>query len=733
MKTVNVLFPDSTHGKFAVKPGDRFAQLYGKACTKRELDPEGHELVVNKVPVVMDDVVDAESLAAAVVAVRVRRDGLIRSSLRALAASAADTGATSAPAPPKKQERWCAFCGTVIADESVQVRLCCALFASLDPAQGVWRWALPHPVLQVYSVLWHAQERRQGVFEPTQCVAARVRGVRDAAARGQGVSGERQSKCAHFSSPLLTRELDPQRCGESVRGCFVVTLDKGDVHVECMTCNLCKESLVSTGHVEKDGEMLCTAHRGLKPLKDGPYKRPKKTGAWKSGELCLVRLKSAKGWKWRQGIIVHVKNFVADVRVDDSVLSANVSDLLVTHKAVAVKQTQKELRRGKAVPGDLPSIQRDNSLAQFQRVNLGRKPGGTGVLASSPPPGQKSPRQEPAKSREMDAAADRLLQDSMDSAPAAPIATAAAAAEAEEKNKEEETEETEELLVAQATVPQPGLGLRYADDEKVLFRQDDGEWAPGTIVTGDAEVANGPFYLVTYGDGMEDLVAQRDIRRVPFFRVGDVVEARWTEDNEFYLASVDEVIDRQAHTYLITFLEYGNSQQCTIDFLRPAPDSFKCSCCGGPQEVVDGACFFCGQLDDSEDAQPPKRAARPLDVELPDEDDSSQDPPSVDQDLRATIEALKRENAELRERLNEALRAQQQSAAEAEALRQAGKASRLRHSAAQLAEAEKAEVAAAAAAVAKPLPARPGAGRKPGGLLREPSASQVGAGRGSRK
>ncbi len=159
---------------------------------------------------------------------------------------------------------------------------------------------------------------------------------------------------------------------------------------------------------------------------------------------------------------------------------------------------------------------------------------------------------------------------------------------------------------------------------------------------------------------------------------------------------------------------------------------------------MDGACYFCGQLDESEAGGPSDEP--PLQLELAEEEERPQQqraesarhhtppkhasplPEGAEHDLRATIESLMRENAELRERLNEAVAAQQRSAAEAEALRQAGKAIRLRqqHSAAQLVEAEK-----AAAAAAKPLPPRPGAaGRKAGGILREPSASQVGAGRG---
>jgi hypothetical protein len=84
------------------------------------------------------------------------------------------------------------------------------------------------------------------------------------------------------------------RCSKSVRGCFVVESGAGDVHVECMTCCLCKISLVTTSHVEKDGELLCANHRGLRPVKDPNFKRPKKLGGWKSGELALVRVRNSQ-------------------------------------------------------------------------------------------------------------------------------------------------------------------------------------------------------------------------------------------------------------------------------------------------------------------------------------------------------------------------------------------------------------------------------------------------------
>jgi hypothetical protein len=100
------------------------------------------------------------------------------------------------------------------------------------------------------------------------------------------------------------------RCGESVRGCFVVPVEGKDVHVECMTCCLCHASLVVEGHIEKDGELLCQNHRSLRPVKNPNFRRPKKIGNWKAGELALVRVKNSQGFKWATGIVRKVMRFV---------------------------------------------------------------------------------------------------------------------------------------------------------------------------------------------------------------------------------------------------------------------------------------------------------------------------------------------------------------------------------------------------------------------------------------
>ena len=51
------------------------------------------------------------------------------------------------------------------------------------------------------------------------------------------------------------------------------------------------------------------------------------------------------------------------------------------------------------------------------------------------------------------------------------------------------------------------------------------------------------------------------------WRVGQECEAVWLEDNVFYLARIDEI--KRDGTIVVTFTEYGNSQDCTPDLLRP--------------------------------------------------------------------------------------------------------------------------------------------------------------------
>jgi hypothetical protein len=228
------------------------------------------------------------------------------------------------------------------------------------------------------------------------------------------------------------------------------------------------------------------------------------------------------------------------------------------------------------------------------------------------------------------------------------------------------------------------------------------------------------FFFSALEDGVEELVAEKDVRRQPFFRVGDTVEAQYTEDQLWYRAVVDERLGNQ---YVVTFTEYGNSQQCSADFLRPLPE-VACGVCGGPPEFEGDSCLFCGAKREgaghaqAEGAEETETAAVEHEVGSGGEEKSSQ-ASNEREDLQEQVERLTRENAELRERLHEAMAAQQRTEAELEALKSANKNNRLRQSHSKL-RSERAPTA-----TDKPLPRPP-----PRGLLRDSSATKIGAGRG---
>ncbi len=188
---------------------------------------------------------------------------------------------------------------------------------------------------------------------------------------------------------------------------------------------------------------------------------------------------------------------------------------------------------------------------------------------------------------------------------------------------------------------------------------------------------------------------------------------------------IDERLESQ---YVVTFEEYGNTQQCSVDFLRPLPGA-ECSACGGPKEVVDGCCYFCGEPSeepaaaDKEHAskQKPKVAKAPHAEEVASTAAKSSVDGSELDHLRSEVARLNQENEELRARLHEAMEANQRKDAELEALKNANKVNRLRQSHSKLKE--------AAAETSKPLPRPPPRGT----LVRESSATQVGAGRGRTK
>ncbi len=438
MKAVNISFPDKTHGKFPVSASTTFEQLLDKAVKKRNLSLETHELFLNNERVDLSKTVEFDKVASAKLEVREVGANLRLSAQHPLYKDGKSARGTITKKESKLGEV-CTFCGSELQEGENDAQLegqkyhmscfkCSMCFETLKSGDKVFSH-LGKPACEVCFVGLHGQKL---------CM----------------------------------------RCGESVRGCFVVPVEgKGDVHVECMTCCLCHASLVTEGHTEKDGELLCLNHKSLRPIKDPNFKRPKKIGNWKAGELALVRVKTSNGFKWNQGIIRKVANFAADVELDDNItLSVPVTDLLVTHRAVEVSKDKmnKEFRKGKVVAAsEVHFLQRDNSLAQFVRVTSAPR-------TLKPGPAAVSPRKAQEKKV---------------------VAAAAAVKKADEKEKPAEVEDEQtaadeqfnEDFVPEEAPKRPGL--RFSDNEEV-FAHINEEWIPGVIVTGDADVEDGPYYLV---------------------------------------------------------------------------------------------------------------------------------------------------------------------------------------------------------------------------------------------
>jgi FtsZ-binding cell division protein ZapB len=185
-----------------------------------------------------------------------------------------------------------------------------------------------------------------------------------------------------------------------------------------------------------------------------------------------------------------------------------------------------------------------------------------------------------------------------------------------------------------------------------------------------------------------------------------------------------------------------------LDFLRPEHGA--CLECGGPKEIVDNSCFFCGcERTDGEMQHVASQAApahhaikQEHQQEEKDQQDEQLDDSEVVCSLRREVAALRLENcdlkaqllavapeqselSELRARLNEAMEARQRIQAEVEALKAANKSNQLRNSRSKL---RNSRSKLRNDSNAKPLPSRPA--RVPAGLVRESSASQIGAGRG---
>lgn len=168
-------------------------------------------------------------------------------------------------------------------------------------------------------------------------------------------------------------------------------------------------------------------------------------------------------------------NFTADVELEDKIaISVPVTDLLVTHRAIEVAKdkTSKEFRKGKLVnASEVQFLQRENSLAQFVRV-------------TSAPRKVVSPRQQGQKSQAKKAPKQSQDQSEQN--------------QQQEPQPHEEHEPDEEDLLSEdpsATTRPKRVGLRFADGEEVFGLVGD-DWLPGIVVTGDADVEDGPYYLM---------------------------------------------------------------------------------------------------------------------------------------------------------------------------------------------------------------------------------------------
>lgn len=194
MKTVSVLFPDSTHGKFAVKPGDTFEHLFTKACTKRELDTAHHEMAVNKRAVPLEQVVDADALADAEVKVRVKRHSMMEvrvappvSCIRHASQRTDRAACELSDFPPTlpfsrslrtQWRRARPSDGAASAVQSLGTRTCrfvwvavCLQCFLLFPAMtGVWRCAISRALLlQMLALLLRSLGRIQSFSRPARC------------------------------------------------------------------------------------------------------------------------------------------------------------------------------------------------------------------------------------------------------------------------------------------------------------------------------------------------------------------------------------------------------------------------------------------------------------------------------------------------------------------------------------------------------------------------------------
>ena len=662
MKVVSVKFPDGSHGKFSANVGNSLEALFKKACRKRELVQEEHNLLVDGEKV---DDLDIATASVAGKALEVRKKTGVLAKARRIGKRISHQVMPSERVADSVHVdcRFCKFCGTTLYDEDL--------------------------VTTFGMAVYHSQ-----CFKCSHCF--------DLVSTNTKVYAnehDTNSPVCETCFAVYKGEKNCVRCKESIRGCFVLPIDRlGDMHVECLTCNLCNVSLVGAGtsYFEKDEQLLCEKHRHLKP-QAGDFARPRKVGKWRSGEMCLLRIRDEI---WTQGTIRRILqgDRSAEVEAEGDKYRIELADLRVIYMPVSVKAAQRDLRRGRRMD-EVAAVQRQNSLATFVTVKSSET--------------QKSPIQK------------KELPTKVTSSMTRP-----------------EIEAIQEPIVEKQWTT-----LRFADNEDIIGFIE-GEWFPGKVVAGDIESGEN-FYLIAFDDvALEELLHESQIRRPPFFTLYQNVEACFPENLEWYAAVIEENIN--SNTYLVRFSEFGDMQQCSVDWIRAVEDA--CSVCGGPPEYEEGICYFCGGV---EPMNPSFEEQKPLSRNSFSASSSGAEVAALHAEierLQSCVLELSLENSELkealeskepvidltksggisvgdskveelRERLNEADARAAQAEAEVESLRKSNARNRLKQSA------KKAQTnPQPLRRKPKPLPTAPSLGGRQASI-----AVQVGAGRGGRK
>ena len=116
--------------------------------------------------------------------------------------------------------------------------------------------------------------------------------------------------------------------------------------------------------------------------------------------------------------------------------------------------------------------------------------------------------------------------------------------------------------------------VKVGDTVEGQFTEDD-VWYVATIDS----ITDGN-YAVTYTEyGNKETIPRERIRVAAAagglkWKVGDVIEGQFTEDDVWYVAKIDNITDGK---YAVTYTEYGNNEVISEERTRPAPGAGKIS------------------------------------------------------------------------------------------------------------------------------------------------------------